>query len=62
MKTLFVCLFLVAMASVCMASEIRVRNATGTDLKNVVVGDRKYGDIKKEATTNYQHWELAFRY
>jgi uncharacterized protein YecT (DUF1311 family) len=48
--------------TLCNPSDIRVRNASDTDFKDVVVGDKKYGDIKRGATTEYQHWKTAYRY
>jgi len=44
------------------ATEIRVRNDSTIDFKNVVVGGKKYGDIKRGAVTDYQTWEKAYRY
>jgi hypothetical protein len=44
------------------ATEIRVRNDSDVDFKDVVVGGKKYGDIKPHATTDYQTWETAYRY
>jgi len=46
----------------CNPSDIRVRNASDTDFKDVVVGNKKYGDIERGGTTEYQHWEIAYRY
>jgi TonB family protein len=43
--------------------QIRVRNGSDVDFKDVAVGGKKYGDIKAGATTGYQEvWELASRY
>jgi len=39
------------------AVEIRVRNDTGEDLRNVVVGYRIFGNVGKGKTTQYQTWE-----
>jgi hypothetical protein len=44
------------------ATEIRVRNDSDVDFKDVVVGGKKYGDIKSGATTDYQTWKTAYRY
>lgn len=44
------------------ATEIRVRNDSDVDFKDVVVGGKKYGDIKPGTTTNYQTWNRAYRY
>jgi hypothetical protein len=43
-------------------TEIRVRNDSTIDFKNVVVGGKNYGDIKRGAATDYQTWEKAYRY
>jgi hypothetical protein len=43
-------------------TRIRVRNSSGVDFENVVVGSKHYGDIKAGATTDYQTWEVAYRY
>ena len=48
--------------TLCSPSEIRVRNGSNVEFKNVIVGDKKYGDIKPGATTDYQRWRLAYRY
>lgn len=42
--------------------EIRVRNDSDVDFKDVVVGGKEYGDIKSGATTAYQTWKTAYRY
>jgi len=44
----------------CNPSEIRVRNETDVDFKDVIVGGEHYGDIKHGATTDYKHWKLAY--
>jgi hypothetical protein len=44
------------------ATEIRVRNDSDVDFKDVVVGGKKYGDIKSGSTTDYQNWKTAFSY
>lgn len=44
------------------ATEIRVRNDSDVDFKEVVVGGKKYGDIKPGATTDYQTWKTAYLY
>jgi hypothetical protein len=43
-------------------TEIRVRNDSDIDFKDVVVGGKQYGDIKPGATTDYQTWKAAYRY
>ena len=55
-------ILLASAASTSNATEIRIRNDSTVELKNVVVGDKKYGDIKPGRTTDYQHWEGAYRY
>ena len=62
MKTLYTLLLLTLLAFSTHASEIRVRNDSKVDFKNVVVGGKKYGDIKQGATTDYQTWKTAYRY
>lgn len=43
--------------------QVRVRNGSNVDFKGVEVGGKKYGDIKADATSDYQEvWELASRY
>ena len=44
------------------ATEIRVRNDSKVDFKNVVVGGKKYGDIKSGASAGYETWGTAYRY
>jgi len=44
------------------ATEIRVRNGSDSEFKEVVVGGKKYGDIKAGAATEYQTWKTAYRY
>jgi TonB family protein len=43
-------------------TQIRVRNSSDVDFEDVVVGEKRYGDIKAGATTDYQVWESAYRY
>jgi hypothetical protein len=43
-------------------TEIRVRNDSTIDFRNVVVGGKNYGDIKRGAVTDYQTWVKAYRY
>jgi len=44
-------------------TQIRVRNGSDVDFKDVAVGGKKYGDIKAGATTDYQGvWERESRY
>ena len=43
-------------------TDIRVRNDSKVDFKDVVADDRKYGDIKRGAATGYQTWEIAYGY
>jgi len=61
MKVFFT-FFLIVMTNSSCATEIRVRNDSDVDLQNVVVGGKKYGDIKPKATTDYQTWKTAYRY
>lgn len=51
-----------AMTLASSATEIRVRNDSDVDFKDVVVGGKKYGDIKPGAATDYQTWKSAYRY
>lgn len=51
-----------AMISASFETEIRVRNDSDVDFKDVVVGGKQYGDIKSHATTDYQTWKTAYRY
>jgi hypothetical protein len=44
------------------ASDIRIRNATGRDLQDVVVGRRQYGKIGRGETSGYQSWGPAYRF
>jgi hypothetical protein len=44
------------------ATDIRVRNDSKVDFKNVVVGNKKYGDIKRGEATDYQYWDQAYPY
>jgi len=43
-------------------TEIRVRNASNLEFKNVVVKDKRYGDIPPGGTTSYQQWTEAYLY
>jgi hypothetical protein len=43
-------------------TQIRVRNGSDVDFKDVKVNGKKYGDIKAGATTDYQVWEAAYKY
>ena len=62
MKALLTFLLLATFAFSTHASEIRVRNDSNVDFKDVVVGGETYGDIKQGATSGYQTWKLAYRY
>ena len=62
MKTIHTLLLLTLFAFSTHASEIRVRNDSKVDFTNVVVGGKKYGDIKQGATTDYQTWKTAYSY
>jgi len=62
MKELHTLLLLTLFALSSHATEIRVRNDSKVDFKNVVVGGKKYGDIKQGATTDYQTWKTAYSY
>ena len=42
------------------ATEIRVRNDSKVEFKDVVVDGRKYGDIDPGVSTGYQTWDYAF--
>jgi len=53
----FVLLLLPSAAS--HAVEIRVRNDTGEDLRNVTVQSRNFGNVGKGQTTRYQAWDRA---
>jgi hypothetical protein len=50
------------MTLACSTTEIRVRNDSDIEFEDVVVGGKKYGDIKPGATTDYQTWKTAYRY
>src|SRR5262245_44000501 len=41
------------------AAEVRVRNDTGEDLKNVVVGPISFGNLAAGQASQYQSWEGA---
>jgi hypothetical protein len=62
MKTRYILLLFALFAFSIHATEMRVRNDSKVDFKNVVVGGKKYGDIKQGATTDYQTWKTAYRY
>lgn len=53
----FVLLLLPSAAS--QAIEIRVRNDTGEDLRNVTVQSRNFGNVGKGQATRYQAWDRA---
>ena len=55
-------LMITTMVTTSWATEIRVRNDSAVDFKDVVVGGKNYGDIKSDTTTDYQTWEIAYRY
>lgn len=61
-KRLYTLLLLTLVTFSTHASEICVRNDSKIDFKDVVVGGKKYGDIKQGATTDYQTWKTAYRY
>jgi len=46
----------------CNPSDVRIRNGSNVDFKNVVVGSTNYGDIKSGASTAYQRWGTAYSY
>jgi hypothetical protein len=62
MKTILTLFVLCAAIIGSFAIEIRVRNGTDVDFKDVIVGGKKYGDIKRGAVTDYQTWKEAYRY
>jgi hypothetical protein len=41
-------------------TQIRVRNGSDVDFKDVKVGGKQYGDIKAGATTDYKVWKSAY--
>jgi hypothetical protein len=43
-------------------TEIRVRNASKADLKDVVIEGEKFGDIKQDTVTEYRKSEFVHRY
>jgi hypothetical protein len=43
-------------------SDVRVKNATGLDLNEVVVGPAHYGDIANGDVSPYLSWGPAYRY
>jgi hypothetical protein len=42
--------------------EIRVRNASNVDFKDVLIGGEKFGDIKQDAASEYRKSNAARRY
>ncbi len=63
MKTLSIIAAILAATTLgCSATNIRVRNDSNLDFKDVIVGDKKYGDIKHGQATEYQPWNQAYRY
>ncbi len=62
MKTILTVCVLCAAIIGSFAIEIRVRNGTDIDFKDLIVGGKKYGDIKRGAVTGYQTWKGAYRY
>lgn len=61
MKALLI-LAMLASTLRCFATEIRVRNDSNIDFKEVVVGSVEYGDIKQGRRTGYEHWDVAYQY
>jgi hypothetical protein len=43
-------------------SQIRVRNNSGTDFRNVKVGGHDYGNVRAGAATSYESWNGAYGY
>jgi len=62
MKTLLILAVLVATTLGCYATDIRIRNDSNIDFKDVIVGNKKYGDIKHGQATDYQYWDHAYGY
>lgn len=50
------------MPGVSWATEIRVRNDSRVEFSQVIVGGKKYRDIKPGAATGYQSWKKAYTY
>ena len=48
-----------ALSVTCQAAEVRVRNDTGEDLRNVVVGPVSFGNLGTGQTSQYRSWESA---
>ena len=44
------------------ASNIRICNATGEELKALKVGGQAYGDLSSGTISGYQKWKSAYRY
>ena len=44
------------------SSSIRIINASGVDLENVIVGGKSYGNIKQGESTSYKTWDIAYSY
>ena len=61
-KSILAILFLIPFPMLTLATEIRVKNGSDVDFKEVVVGGKAYGDIKPGAATEYQTWKKAYRY
>lgn len=62
MITLLTFCFISVIATKSYETDIRVRNDSNVDFKDVVVGGKKYGDIKQGVSTDYQTWKTAYRY
>lgn len=60
MRVFCICAVLTLFCLPCAATEIRVRNDSDVMLTRVIVGSKNYGDIPPHATTDYQHWDLAY--
>lgn len=59
---LFVAALVVVSSIKAPVSDIRIRNATGEDLQNVVVGRGHYGNIGRGEVSGYESWGPAYRY
>lgn len=59
---LFVAVLVVVSSIKSPVSDIRIRNATGEDLQNVVVGRGQYGNILRGEVSGYESWGPAYRY
>lgn len=62
MKTFFTVAVFCGEVLASFATEIRVRNGSDIDFKDVIVGGKMYGDIKPGALTDYQTWKGAYGY